>query len=41
MKSYTKILLFTTSTAKDLRYAKINSVNPLHPITNKINRYIE
>ena len=28
-------------TAKDLRYVKIKSVNPLNLIINKINEYIE
>ena len=28
-------------TVKNLSYAKINSVNPLYLIINKINRYIE
>ena len=40
MKSQTKISLFTTLdvTTKDLKYVKINGVNPLYLI---LNRYFE
>ena len=45
MKSHTKIFSFATCyigyvTAKDLVYVKINSVNPLYIIIDKINGYI-
>ena len=39
MKSHKKIFLYVT--VKKLRYVKINSVNPLYLITNKINLYLE
>ena len=44
MKSHTKILLFIildVLMVKDLSYAKIKSVNPLHLIINQINENIE
>ena len=43
MKSQTKISLFTTLdvTTKDLKYVKINGVNPLYLIFSKVNRYFE
>ena len=44
MKSPTKIFLFITFvylSIKDLRYVKINGVNPLYLIIDKINGGIE
>ena len=42
-KSYKNILTYCIEhvTVKDLIYVKINSVNPLYLIINKINEYIE
>ena len=41
--SYIDILLFHIAyvTIKDLKYVKINSVNPLYLIFNKVNGYFE
>ena len=41
--SYIGILLFHIAyvTIKDLKYVKINSVNPLYLIFNKVNGYFE
>ena len=41
--SYIYILLFHIAyvTIKDLKYVKINSVNPLYLIFNKVNGYFE
>ena len=44
MKNHTKTFLFKISDmwwSKDLSYAKIDSVNPLHLIIDQINGYIE
>ena len=44
MKSHTKTVLFTTFgyvTIKDSKYLKINSVNHLYLIFNKVNGYFE
>ena len=42
MKSDTKYSYYTGyETVKDLRYVKINSVNPLYLVINKINGYFE
>ena len=45
MKSHTKVFLFLTCqryvTIKDYKYLKINSVNPLYLIFNKVNGYVE
>ena len=38
MKSHTKVFLLTI---KDSKYIKINSVNPLYIICNKVNAYFE
>ena len=41
-KSYKNIIYYIGYvTVKDLNYTTINSVNPLYPIFNKINGYIE
>ena len=42
-KSYKNVLIYHIGylTVKDLRYIKINSIDPLHLIINKINGYIE
>ena len=42
-KSYKNILIYYIEylTVKDLRYVKINSINPLYLIINKINGCIE
>ena len=42
-QSYIDILLFHIAyvTIKDLKYVKINSVNPLYLIFNKVNGYFE
>ena len=42
-KSYRNILLYYIGyvTIKDSKYVKINSVNPLYVIINKVNRYFE
>ena len=40
MKSYTKIFLLATL-IKNLKYGKINSVNPLYLIISKGNGYFE
>ena len=42
-KSCKNILVYYIryATVRDLRYVKISSVNPLHLVINKINRYIE
>ena len=45
-KSYRNILLYyigyeTTKDLKDSKYVKINSVNPLYLIFNKVNGYLE
>ena len=42
-KSYKNILIYYIGyvTFKDLEYVRINSVNPLYLITNKINGYFE
>ena len=41
--SYKNILLYCTGyvTIKDLKYVKINSVNPLYLIFSKVNRFFE
>ena len=48
MKIHTKTFLFTTfykwqyvTICEDLKYAKINSVNPLNLVISKLNRYFE
>ena len=42
MKSHTKIFLFTIYvTIKDSKYVKINNVNPLYLISNKVNGYFQ
>ena len=43
MKHHLKIFLFTTLDVaiKDLKYVKINSVNLLYFIFNKVNEYFE
>ena len=44
MKSHTIIFLFTAIayvTIKNSKYIKINSVNPLHLMLNKMNGYFE
>ena len=44
MESHTKTVLFTTFgyvTIKDSKYLKINSVNHLYLIFNKVNGYFE
>ena len=44
MRRNTKLFLFTTFgyvTIKDLKYVKINSVNPLYLIISKVNGYFE
>ena len=42
MKSHSRIFLFIIlDMFKDHEYVKLNSVNPLHLIINKINRYFE
>ena len=42
-KSYRKILIYYNGyvTIKNLKYVKINSVNPLYLIFNKVNAYFE
>ena len=42
-KSYKNILIYYIGyvTIKDSKYVKINSVNPLHLIFNKVNGYFE
>ena len=42
-KSYKNILIYNIAyvTIKDLKYMKINSVNLLHLIFNKVNEYFE
>ena len=42
-KSYKNVFIYYTGyvTIKDSKYVKINSVNPLHPIFNKLNGYFE
>ena len=42
-KSYKNILIYNIAyvTTKDLKYMKINSVNLLHLIFNKVNEYFE
>ena len=42
-KSYKNILIYNTGyiTIKDLKYIKINSLNPLYLIFNKLNDYFE
>ena len=42
-QSYKDILIYYIGyvTIKDSRYVKINSVNPLYLIINKVNRYFE
>ena len=40
MKSYTKIFLFATL-IKNMKYGKINSVNPLYLIISRENGYFE
>ena len=42
-KSYKNIVIYYIgcNTTKNLRYVKINSVNPLYLVINKINGYIE
>ena len=42
MKSHTKIFLFTIYvTIKDSKYVKINNVNLLYLISNKVNGYFQ
>ena len=44
IKSHTKnfvVYYFGYVTIKDLKYVKINSVNPLYLIFSKVNRYFE
>ena len=43
MKSHTKAFLFTVRyvTIKDLKYIKINRVNPIYLIIKKENEYFE
>ena len=42
-KSYKNILIYNIGyvTIKNLKYVKINSVNPLYLIISKVNRYFE
>ena len=42
-KSYKNILIYLIGhvTIKDLKYVKVNSVNPLYLISNKANRYLK
>ena len=42
-KSYKNILIYYIGyvTIKDSKYIKINSVNPLYPISNKVNKYFQ
>ena len=41
-KSYKNILIYCTGyvTIKDLKYVKINSVNPLYLVIKKVNKHI-
>ena len=43
MKSHTKIFTYYIGyvTIKDFKYVKLNSVNPLYLIFNKLNRYFD